>query len=72
MSRTAISYGIFWFVLGKMKTGIGSKRWIRDSKIPELYKDDLREAFENLGRLSDADWKEIDAGGRKGLGSSAC
>ena len=34
--------------------------WIRDATIPELYKNDLREAFEDLGRLSEADWKEID------------
>ena len=41
------------------------ERWIRDAKIPELYKHDLREAFEDLGRLSDADWKAIDTADEK-------
>ena len=39
--------------------------WIRDAKIPELYKHDLRDASEDLGRLSDADWKEIDTADEK-------
>jgi hypothetical protein len=39
--------------------------WIRDSKIPELYKDDLRDAFEDLGRLSDDNWKDIDTADEK-------
>jgi hypothetical protein len=39
--------------------------WLRDAKIPELYKHDLRDAFEDLGRLSDADWKEIDTSDEK-------
>ena len=39
--------------------------WIRDSKIPELYKNDLRDAFEDLGRLSDNDWKQIDTADEK-------
>ncbi len=46
------------------------ERWIRDSKIPELYKRDLREAFEDLGRLSDADWKEIDTADEKDWGQA--
>ncbi len=45
------------------------ERWIGDAKIPELYKKDLREAFDDLGRLSDADWKMIDTADEKGLGS---
>ena len=39
--------------------------WIRDAKVPELYKHDLRDAFEDLGRLSDTDWKEIDTADEK-------
>jgi len=41
------------------------ERWLRRAKIPELYKHDLRDAFEDLGRLSDADWKEIDTADEK-------
>ncbi len=41
------------------------ERWLRDAKIPELYKHDLRDAFEDLGRLSAADWKEIDTADEK-------
>ncbi|WP_419194249.1 hypothetical protein, partial [Novipirellula herctigrandis] len=33
--------------------------WIRDCKIPELYKDDLRDAFDDLSRLSDAQWDDV-------------
>ena len=38
----------------------GPERWILDAKNPDLYDDDLREAFEGLGRLSDTDWNDID------------
>lgn len=41
------------------------ERWLRDEPIPELYKDEIREAFEDLGRLSDADWNEIDTADEK-------
>jgi hypothetical protein len=41
------------------------ERWLGDAKIPELYKNDLRDAFEDLGRLSDADWKDIDTADEK-------
>ena len=39
--------------------------WLRDAKIPELYKNDLRDAFDDLGRLNDADWDEIDTADEK-------
>lgn len=35
------------------------ERWLDENPIPELYKHDLRDAFEDLARLSDEDWKEI-------------
>ena len=41
------------------------ERWLRDTKIPELYKNDLRDAFDDLGRLSDAHWKGIDTADKK-------
>ena len=41
------------------------ERWIREEPIPELYKRDLREAFEELARLSDSDWKDIDTSDEK-------
>lgn len=34
--------------------------WMRDATIPIPHKQDLREAFEDLAWLSDADWNEID------------
>lgn len=41
------------------------ERWLRDCKIPELYKDDLREAFDDLARLKEEEWKEIDTADEK-------
>ena len=41
------------------------ERWLRDEPIPELYKRDLRDAFQDLARLSDADWDEIDTADEK-------
>ena len=51
---------IYQFVQNEQDRG-----WVRGPKISELYKDDLREAFDDLGRLSDAVWKEIDTADEK-------
>lgn len=46
------------------------ERWLRDEPIPELYKRDLREAFEELAGLSDKDWDEIDTADENDWGTA--
>lgn len=41
------------------------EKWLKDEPIPELYKNDIREGFNDLAKLSDADWKEIETADEK-------
>ncbi|WDI42100.1 hypothetical protein [Bremerella sp. P1] len=41
------------------------EKWLKDEPIPELYKKDIREGFDDLAKLSDADWKEIETADEK-------
>ena len=44
--------------------------WLRDAKIPELYKDELRDVFRDLADLDDKEWNEVDTADEKDWGQA--